>query len=375
VNTLAVVVGVGARTSVALTAKHTAFLLRCGIVGFNESPLLDLNEEPVTIGSVPVLDPLMVGADRVRRLAEGALDEAMEVLAEKLAGLRVRVVLGLDANLGIKAERGASAADELSWGLSERVRKRGVAGIEVEAVARGEASAGLRLPASLEELASGGADVVLLGGAHSDYDPAIIQKLSEQRRLFGSECINGIIPGECAAFVALCAAGFARKHDLPVRARLHGVGSGFEKANPDNDLPSAPAPGLTLAMKTATKSLEAEKLRAGWVLTDMTPEMHRIHEFQTVFVRAQPVLCKPQWVDAHSQRLGQLGAAALPMHAALASTAWRHGFAPHGLAVSFVGSDSGERVVTVWGEPGDGNSVQDPLWVPADWEVPAPGGP
>ena len=37
-NTLAVVVGVGARTSVGLTARHTAFLLRAGHAGFNEAP-------------------------------------------------------------------------------------------------------------------------------------------------------------------------------------------------------------------------------------------------------------------------------------------------------------------------------------------------
>ncbi|MGH7297469.1 MAG: beta-ketoacyl synthase N-terminal-like domain-containing protein [Polyangiaceae bacterium] len=374
-NTLAVVVGAGARTSVGLTARHTAFLLRCGAAGFHETPLLDLNEEPVTIGTVPVIDPLLVGADRVRLLAEAALGEALASLGDKLPELRLRIVLGLDERLGVKVDGAPTAADTLAADMNDRARKRGVGAVVVEAVARGEASAGLRLKAACDELAAGGVDVVLLGGAHSDYDPPVLQRLSEQGRLFGSGCINGIIPGECAAFVVLCAAGFARKHDLPVRSKLHGIGQGFEKANPDNDLPSSPAQGLTLAMKQATASLLADKVRAGWILTDMTAEMHRIHEFQSVFVRAQPVLGNPQWIDAHAHRLGQLGAAALPLHAAIAATNWRHGFGPHGLALSMVGSDSGERVVTVWGEPGDGQSVQSPLWVPAEWEVPAPGAP
>ena len=101
-KTLAVVVGVGARTSVALTARHTAFLLRCGVAGFHEAPLLDVEEEPVTIGNVPTIDPLLVGADRVLLLAQAALDEALDVLGDHVTGLKVRVVLGLDEILGRK---------------------------------------------------------------------------------------------------------------------------------------------------------------------------------------------------------------------------------------------------------------------------------
>jgi 3-oxoacyl-[acyl-carrier-protein] synthase I len=365
VNTMAVVIGVGARTSVGLTAKHTAFLLRCGAAGFHEAPLLDANEEPVTIGSVPILDPRLVGADRVQLLAEAALDEALEALGDLLPSLKMRVVLGLDEHLGRKVDASPTEADRIAMALSDHARKRGVSAVVVEGVARGEAAPGLRLAAACEELATGNVDVVLLGGAHSDYDPPIVQRLSSLGRLFGTGNINGVIPGECAAFAVLVPAGFARKHDLPVRARLHSIGTGFEKANPDNDLPAADAQGLTLAMRQAAAPLESEKLAAGWLLTDMTPEMHRIREWQTVWTRAQKYLCEPQWIDMHANRLGRMGAAALPLHVAIMSTEWRHGFGPHGMALSLVGSDSGERVATVWGEPGDGKSVQSPEWVPA----------
>jgi 3-oxoacyl-[acyl-carrier-protein] synthase-1 len=362
---MAVVVGVGARTAVGLTAKHTCFLLRCGAAGFHETPLLDSNDEPVTIGSVPVLEPRMVGAERVQLLAEAAFDEAVEALGDRLAGVRMRIILGLDEHLGRKAGTSRTEADGIAANLNDHARRRGVKAVVTEAPTRGEASAGLRLAAACEELAAGGVDVVLLGGAHSDYDPAIVQRLSSLGRLFGSGNINGVIPGECAAFAVLAAAGFARKHDLSVRARLHSVGTGFEKANPDNDLPATEAQGLTLALRQATAPLASENLAAGWLLTDMTPEVHRLLEWQTVWVRAQKVMCAPQWIDAHATRLGRLGAAALPLHVAIASTEWRHGFGPHGLALSLVGSDTGERVATVWGEPGDGKSVQSPEWIPA----------
>ena len=355
-NTLAVVIGVGARTSVGLTARHTAFLLRTGAVGFHEAPLLDVNEEPVTFGSQPILDPLLVGLDRVRALAMPALEEALAALGEVAITSRVHVVLGVAEHLGRKVGPAAAPAEGLALDVEHHLRTR-VAAVTVEVVPRGEASAGLRLTAACEKLAKGEADVVLLGGSHSDYEPAIIQRLSSLDRLFGAGNINGVIPGELAAFVALTSPAFARRHDLAERARLHSVGMGFEKAGPDNDEPAFEAVGLTQALKTATSVMESEHLRAGWMLTDMTAETHRVHEWQCAYVRTQKYLCDPQWIDSPAHKLGRLGAAALPLHVALVATAWRHRFGPHALALSTVGSDSGERVATLWSDASGGNGV------------------
>jgi len=92
--------------------------------------------------------------------------------------------------------------------------KRGPTAVTVEAVPgekplRGSAS---RLPARSSR--EGEVDVVLLGGAHSDYDPEIIQRLSSLGRLFGGGNINGVIPGESAAFLLLTTPGFARAKEL-----------------------------------------------------------------------------------------------------------------------------------------------------------------
>jgi 3-oxoacyl-[acyl-carrier-protein] synthase-1 len=362
-NTLAVVVAVGARTAVGLTARHTAFLLRAGVAGFHETPLLDANDETVTVASVPVLDPKMVGVDRVRLLAFAALDEVLDTLGD-VGELRVRIVLGVDEALGRRLPPAMSQADEMASALQAHATKRGVVRIAVEVVARSEASAGLRVTAACNELAANGVDVVLLGGSHSDYDPEIVRRLSSLGRLFGPGNINGIIPGESAAFIALANPALARKRDWLVRARLHAVGLGIEKANPDNDHPASEALGLTQAVRMATGSLEADKLRIGWMLTDMTAEFHRVLEWQAVLVRTQNVFGDPQWIDAHAHRLGRLGASALPLQIAIAATAWHHGFAPHGLALSMVGSDAGDRVATLWGAPESGKGVQSPLGAP-----------
>ena len=56
-------------------------------------------------------------------------------------------------------------------------------------------------------------------------------------------------------------------------------------------------------------------------------------------------------LEEPAQRLGHLGAAAMPLHLALASEAYPRGFAPHSLALSIGGSDGGERAVVVIGAP------------------------
>jgi 3-oxoacyl-[acyl-carrier-protein] synthase-1 len=350
VNTLAVVLGVGARTSVGLTARHTAFLLRAGSVGLHASPLLDLDDELVTIGSVPILDPIAVGADRVRALAIAAADEALEELADVAnvaADLRLQIVLGLPERFARHEPGQMSAADVIGLAVRDQVKRR-FAHAQVETVPRGEAAAPLRLEAACEELAAGRVDLVLLGGAHTDYEPMIVRGLAQQGRLFVAGQVNGVLPGECAGFLLLATPHLASRLRKPIRARLHAVGKGFEKARADNDEPAFEALGLTVAVHTAAAPLKDENLRAGWALTDMSAEVHRIHEWQAMFTRTQRYWCEPQSIEAHAHKLGRLGAAAMPVQIAIAATAWRHGFAPHPIAISTVGSEGGDRAATLW---------------------------
>ena len=176
-----------------------------------------------------MLNPLLVGADRVKLLAEAALDEALEALGDRLAGLKVHILLGLDEPLGRKAGSAPSVADQLALAMHDRTMKRGASAVVVEAIARRGCPGSGSWPQS-EALAAHGADVVLFGGAHSDFDPEIIQRLSSLRRLFGAGDIRtaSFLVG-LAAFVLLADPGFARRHALPVRARLHSVGTGSRR--------------------------------------------------------------------------------------------------------------------------------------------------
>ena len=107
------------------------------------------------------------------------------------------------------------------------------------------------------------------------------------------------------------------------------------------------AVGLTAAVRQATEGLAAEGRTAGWLLTDLTYEMRRQYEWQSVWVRAQKVLGLPYIIDAPAQRIGYLGAAAMPLFVSMAATAWKHGYAPSPLVLALAGNDGGDRAAVV----------------------------
>jgi 3-oxoacyl-[acyl-carrier-protein] synthase-1 len=78
--------------------------------------------------------------------------------------------------------------------------------------------------------------------------------------------------------------------------------------------------------------------------------MRRLYEWQAVFARTQDRIEQPCRVDSPAQRIGHLGAAALPLSAAIAATAWEHGYAPAPLALATAGTDGGERAAVVLGQ-------------------------
>lgn len=322
------VVSVGARTPVGLDAVQTGFLLRAGLPGVGESPLADPEGEPVPMGTVPVIDGAICGARRLVELARPALIEAAGPARERT----VEVHLAIDT--GLPDEAAAIA------GLTAMV-EAALPRCRVAVSARGEAGLVAALPGALRALALRQADAVIVGGAHSDHDPRAIAALHAAGRLFRRDNLDSRIPGEAAAFVVL-----ARTVDtgatLPRLCDVLGHGLAAS-AGPGEEGGGMSAQALSAAVKEATAPLRAEGSAAGWLWTDMTTEMARVLEWGASFVRAHEVFTMPYYVDAPAQRIGYLGAAALPLFAATAAIAWRHGYAPAGTALGLAGADSGER--------------------------------
>ena len=347
----AVVVGVGARTAIGLTAMQTTFLLRASAYGMREAPLADENGDPVTMCFLPTIDPQLVGAPRAVRLAVPAVLEALGSLGPAARELRLGLVIGLDESLAAQSTDGRAQASEVAGEIQRHVRELATP-VSLEISTRGPAAMGFFLPGVFDALARGSIDAALIGGVHTDYDPVRVDALTKSGRLFRPDNIDAVIPGEAAAFAVLMRPEVARRFGLTARAEIHGVATAFEKARPDNDEPAFEAIGLTVAVRRAGAPLASEGRRAGWMLTDLAHETLRLFEIQAMSVRTRNLWCEPQLCDAPAQRLGYLGAATMPLHIVIAAESFRRGLAPHPVAMSMAGSDGGERAAMLLSAPG-----------------------
>ncbi len=332
------VVGVGARTPVGLDAVQTGFLLRAGFPAIRESLLADAAGEPIAMAFLPTLDPRVIGPERLVALARPALAEA----ARPVARLALEAWLSIDED--VDDEPAVRAALEAMCAAS-------LPGARVTIAARGEAGIAAFLPEAARSLELRQADAVILGGVHSDHDPRRIKALAAGGRLFGPGHLDARIPGESAAFFALMRGVEAAGKSLSPMAEIVGWGLDREESTHTGDAPAAVARALSAAVKQATTRLREDGSAAGWMWTDLCHEAHRLREWQSVFVRSQKILGRPYYLDSPAQRIGHLGAAALPLFVASAATAWSREYAPSPVALGTAGTDLGERAALLLCDP------------------------
>jgi 3-oxoacyl-[acyl-carrier-protein] synthase-1 len=346
----AAIIGIGASTPLGLTATQTAFLLRTGMPGVGPCALVDAQGEPVTFGLQSTLDPRLVGPARAERLIASPIAEALLPVREVAADLRASFVLALDE--GLRAEERWGAVDpaaDLVRAITERTREI-LPRVQISPVARGGGGPGFVLRDAIAAVDHGSSDLLLFGGVHTDYEPARIRALEERGRLFTPSNLDAQIPGEAAAVLAIARPDVARRLGAPILARIIAVSAGFEEANPDNDRSAYEAKGLTTTIRALGQALGGA--RAGWMLTDLTFEMWRVLEWQAMITRTREVWTEPYAVESPGQRVGAIGAAALPLLASFVAEGFRRGFAPSPIAIAFAGSDGGERSALAITTPG-----------------------
>jgi 3-oxoacyl-[acyl-carrier-protein] synthase-1 len=347
----AVIASVGVRSAIGLSAVETAMMLRAGSAAMAESALVDSTEEIVTFCVQPTLPPTLVGWERLGQLAIPPMREALAPFGKTAAELRMKLVLCVDeigkremarAQTGAFGDKVHPAAPMVNY-VHERAKELVTSKIPIQLCARGSAGPATIMEDIVSSLERGEHDAILLGGLHTDYDPERIADLQEQGRLYSSENLDALIPGECAAFVVLVAPSLARHWHVPAHAGIVAFGQAWEEATPDNDHPAMEAYGLTSAVKLATKSTIEAGMKIGWSITDMTFEMRAVYEWQAMLVRTRSAWGEPYVVDSPAQRIGNLGAAAMPFAMAMAHEGARRGVAPHRGCLVLAASDGGAR--------------------------------
>jgi 3-oxoacyl-[acyl-carrier-protein] synthase I len=341
----------GAVTPIGLTGMETGFYYRTGIPALRENPIVGYADEAITMATVNILPHELVGWSRARELAKMALVDCLLVHRERLAGVRIAVVVCVDDRFGDAFPGTNSPALLLQTALGQDLFDFFGVRVPVAVHPAGPAGPGHLLGESIEQLESGRLDLVVFGGAHTDHEVARIQTLVEAQRLYSSDHLDAVIPGEGAAFVAMGLPHVVRRLGLPELADVISFGAGFETARPDNDDSAFEAGGMTAAVHQASVPVREGKLKIGWQINDLQVETFRFFEWQSVSIRSEDVWREAMQLDSPCQRLGYQGGATLPLFWVLAAEGFRRDWAPDSLVMTLAGSDAGERAAVVLSAP------------------------
>jgi 3-oxoacyl-[acyl-carrier-protein] synthase I len=339
-----VIVGAGVVSPVGLSASETAASVRSGVMRFAPVPILDGKFEPFTLSTAPEDGlPALVEALRERglttresrmvRLAAGALGECLGLLPP-LAGAPP-LALALPEAATTRPLDGALFAQ---W-LTGQVNCRFDEGLS-DCSFRGRAGGILAIDHAATLIRTGHAQLALAGGVDSFRDPYVLARLDTEKRVKSSANLDGFIPGEGAAFLALASDAAARSFGLPPMATLSAAGVGFETGHLYSEEPYR-GDGLATAITTLLQSgAVTAPIRA--VFSSMNGESHWAKEWGVGFLRNRDAFLPEHSMHHPADCTGDVGAAFGPLAVALAALGVRGGYRDSPCLV-YGSSDRGSR--------------------------------
>jgi 3-oxoacyl-[acyl-carrier-protein] synthase I len=314
-------------------AQASAALWEAGIVNLAPSRFVLDDGQRAEMCICPAVPQQVLGCDRMLNMAQLALRRLVTSAEPGAMRAVSTLLLSLPASL---AARPGSA--ELNTDGLELVRRLAASellaglGVAIEAFPFGRAGAAPALYRA-RQLVTGGRRV-LWGGVDSQHDWTVLSALANARRLLTPESTDGIRPGEGAAFALL---GQAQQSHLPL---MTGLGLGRQPGI-DSEHPVVRSEGLTTAIRAATEPLREQRRRCGYWLFDTTHEARTTQQIQHVLTSCADIVGLNTTLHTPLKSLGDTGAASLPLFAALAAEAWRHGSADDNTALLASCSDDG----------------------------------
>lgn len=323
----------GASNALGLDAHQTWAFWRAQVNAFVESPFRCRNGELATMAIDRTLPPRAHGPARVAASVRRALSQLEPALA-RLRGVAACFAIALPDErwTGRCRAVGRAAVDAALTRLTEL----GFGG-QLEAHAEGHGSLAQALAAACNALKGGAAEIAIVGGADSYYDPQLVEQLLLEGRLFDLVDLHTMIPGEGAAFFLLGPAHMLRRAGIDADARLEALAVAREPAPmlPDVGAPSV-ARGLTQVLKSLTSYLQQRQRRLDWIVGDLTHETYRSNELELALPRAlapggmddggasfAPIASDALAVDFVPERFGDMGAASMATAAVIAMESFR----------------------------------------------------
>jgi 3-oxoacyl-[acyl-carrier-protein] synthase I len=334
-------------TSLGESAAETALLLRAGLNNVGPSHFIDAAGGRVVVCAAPALPAHMPAADRIMALAAHALHGLWMALESDLARSE-RPFAQAPIVLLALPERFAAAENHQALNLEGEAfiaalrscLPTGLASAEIEAFPYGRAAGALALRRAVQHL--GDDRLVVWGGVDTLHDWTVLKALEAADRLVTADNIDGIRPGEGAAFALV---GSVKDADA---ISVLALGLGREPYPVGSEQPSH-AVGLSQALEAAVKPLRAAQLRTNNWWLDLTHEEYSTQALQNTIARFSDVLGTRSDMQMPLKELGDVGAAAMPLLAVLGAEAWRLGHANDRTAIVTGCSDNGARGAMLMG--------------------------
>jgi 3-oxoacyl-[acyl-carrier-protein] synthase-1 len=304
------VLGVGAATSIGLTALATAAAVAGNICRYQHDQSMRHYEtgEPVTLAMMSSLPDAWTAIERMLWFARLALEQAVAPLLELLATPRVSILLsipperpGLSAatlHAGVRAElvRLPFSVVQQACGVYDRGHEGGI-------------SALLRARELIEQNAC---DICIVGGFDCGRDGPFLDWLAQGRRLKSETAPTGLVPGEGAAFLLIGSATVARRYGLTVLAGLSAAYTAVEP-HPWYLGRSTQGRGLSEAIGGAFKHGLQEGKRADVTYCDLSGEPWRADEWSMAYLRTAAQHGDPLAIRHPADCWGDVGAASAPL--------------------------------------------------------------
>ncbi|MCA9608447.1 MAG: hypothetical protein KC619_22740 [Myxococcales bacterium] len=348
-----VVSGVEALNGLGFSAYQTWALRRADVRALKESPFVAWSGQRIAMGHIDILPEDDFGAPRFHQILT-------EISKQWSSWLRGRVPTGRLASALTLPERYATEMDHPRFS-KERAQlagvhqelMRGIAqGARCEVHPYGHAGAAYSIQWAGQQLSAGEADLAIVAGVDSYYDPDVIDGLLEREQLHLGG-IEGLVPGEGGALLVITTRRFAQDTGLPILATLDGASVNVEP------IYSAVGPnhgsGLTDAVCALTDAMAERGGRVDWWLGDVSNEAYRVREYQLAFPRfSARVSHDESRMEFLPNHFGDLGAATLPTAITIAVEAFSRAASNARNCLAWASSHGSTRGAVLIGHPNPG---------------------
>jgi len=287
------VLGVGAATPIGVTAPTFAAAFRAGITRFSE-----IEESADESPRASYLSQIPWGLSCSERTLELTKRALVDLTNTSSPGRARR----LAAWIGIaESEEGAAVERALPRHLRDAFPQLSRS---PHFLRRGRGAFFAALAAAQRALLASDCDVALVGAADSLCAPEILERLARERRLLGPD-LEGVIPGEGAAFLLLAPPGLAAR----ARARLLCCATSRESRHLRQEAPNT-AEAMTAVLHELRVHPATQGRRADLLLTSETGEPFWTAELAAAYLRNVALMPEPFTRTTAGEGLGDLGAAA-----------------------------------------------------------------